>query len=136
MESQRLPRSRNFYRAPSSTDHPPILFSLSRRHLFGRSKGMTTGGKWLALPLIFRDRPLETFAPKNPIGRSIGFVRSDFRVQTFARELLAVDFWVRRSWVVDRGSGAPFTPRRHSLGRKFSQTHFSTFSRIESPPLI
>ena len=79
MESQRLPRSRNFYRAPSSTDHPPILFSLSRRHLFGRSKGMTTGGKWLALPLIFRDRPLETFAPKNPIGRSIGFVRSDFR---------------------------------------------------------
>ena len=40
---------------------------------------------------------------------------SDFRVQTFARERLAVDFLVRRSRVVVHGSGAPFTPCRHSL---------------------
>ena len=31
---------------------------------------------------------------------------------------MAVDFLVRRSRVVDRGSGAPFTPSRHSLGIK------------------
>ena len=38
------------------------------------------------------------------------FFHLRWKLQTFARERLAVDFLVRRSRVVVRGSGAPFTP--------------------------